>query len=162
MVFPPFLRSLFISLLVCFLLLAQTPAPMFAAAGQGSVTYLPLVIKPPAVSSFQLAQSNACGNDFSTPVLSPATFSYGIKQLAVSITVDGGAGLVWRLEWTIDGKAEHGLDKTGTLDQPTQTVSMSVVYGPNGTCSDALPRGVYVVHLLLNGTVFQEATATIR
>ncbi|MFN8493426.1 MAG: hypothetical protein U0350_37855 [Caldilineaceae bacterium] len=163
MVHPPFFQRLIVSLVISSLLFVQASALVFAAPGQDSATYLPVVITPPVVSPFQLATNNTCADTgFSTPVGSPATFASGIKQLLVATTIDGGVGLNWRLEWTIGGKRETGLDKSGTLDQPLQTVSMSVVYGPNGTCSDALPRDTYTVRLLLNGTVFQEATATIR
>lgn len=162
MLFPPFLRSLSLSLLVCCFILAQPSASLFAA-GQASAIYLPLVIMPSiVVSPFQIAKSNTCSDDFSTPVLAPATFAYGIKQLEVSTTVDGVTGLVWRLEWTIDGQHEPKLDKTGTLDQPVQRVSMKVAYSANGTCNDPLPRGAWGVRLLLNGRIYQEATATIQ
>ena len=163
MLFPPVLRSLSLSLLVCCVLLAQPAASLFAAAEQASTIYLPLVITPSiSVSPFQFTKSNTCSDDFSTPVLAPATFSYGIKQLEVSTTVDGVAGLVWRLEWTIDGQPEPRLDKTGTLDQPVQRVSMRIAYSANGTCNDPLPRGAWGVRLLLNGKIYQEATATIQ
>jgi hypothetical protein len=94
--------------------------------------------------------------------LSPAIFTYGIKQLGVSTTVEGGLDQPWRLEWSLNGQRVPDLDRQDVITQSPQLVTTVIVYGTQGQCGAALPQGVYQVRLFLNNAFYQEATVTIQ
>lgn len=160
---PRILRGLVIlASTAIFVAVGLWPMTMLAAPDQAGVLYLPLIIAPVRVSPLQLITSNECGSDFGSPQLSPATFAFGIKQLAVSTTVDGGIGQPWRLEWSVNGERVPDLDSHDVITQSSQLLAMTIVYGANRQCGTALPRGVYQVRLFLNEAFYQEATVTIQ
>jgi hypothetical protein len=138
------------------------PTSIMAAPHLDSTIYLPIIISPILVSAFQFETSSSCSTDVGNPVASPASFLYGLKQLGVSSTVNGGVGQPWRLEWTIGGQRQTDLDRSGTIAGPSEVVAMTVVYGVNGLCGEAVPRGTYQVRLFLSDSLYQEATATIH
>ncbi len=137
-------------------------ASVNASPQQINTVYLPMIISPIRVSFLQLVSNDSCDTNFSNSVLSPATFAYGIKQLGVSTTVEGGIDQAWRLEWSKDGQRVSDLDKSGVIAQSPEQVAMTIVYGTNRQCGGALPRGAYQVRLFLNDSLYQAATATIQ
>ncbi|MCX6050503.1 MAG: hypothetical protein NT075_35860 [Chloroflexi bacterium] len=124
--------------------------------------YLPIIIAPIRVSPLQFVTSNSCSADFSEPKLSSAIFAYGIKQLGVSTTVEGGINQPWRLEWSQNGQPVPALERQDVITQSPQLVTTVIVYGAQGQCGAALPQGAYQVRLFLNNAFYQEATVTIQ
>ena len=133
-----------------------------ASPYQDSTIYLQIVLAPIRASPLQFVTSNECSTDFSNPQPSPATFAFGIKQLGVSTTLDGGIGLPWRLEWSVNGQRVTDLDRHDVITQVPQVVAMTIVYGADRQCGTALPIGDYQVRLFLNDVLYQEANVTIQ
>jgi len=160
---PRILRGLLIlASMSVFVLTLLWPMAIAASPARASAIYLPIIIAPIRLSPLQFVTSRGCSADFSNPQASPAIVGYGIKQLGVSTTVEGGISLPWRLEWRMNGQRVPDLDSHDVITQSPQLVAMTIVYGANRKCGTALPQAIYQVHLFLNDVLYQEATMTIQ
>jgi hypothetical protein len=90
------------------------------------------------------------------------TFTYGIKYLCVDVIVNGGLGQQYRFDWVIDGRAQPGLGRSGTVSSQLVDIPDSICYGQSGNCGSAIPRGAYQVTFFLDNIQYQQTTAVIK
>lgn len=137
---------------------APAAAPISAPVAGGLATYLPLLNTAPDVRlEFSTAETDAC-----EPFTPATNFTYGIKYLCYRITIVGGKNQKYRTEWSIDGKAQTGLNESGTVFASPELEGGVICYGPGGlSCGSALPRGNWQVKVFLNEQLYQQVTAVI-
>jgi hypothetical protein len=108
------------------------------------------------------AYTQTCSVPLSPPVQTPALFPGGVRLLEVRFLVDGlPPGTPWSTEWRVNDVPNPGLNQQGLLPANRQ-VTVRLVVGPNGTCLNPLPNGMYWVNLYLNGLLLEAAIAVLQ
>lgn len=143
--------------LICALaLLALATAGASAAPTQQATRiYLPVVRQltaPPTAVRFGTGQAGGA--------LSGAgvAFDAGLTALFYEVTVEGGAGLPFRLEWSVDGRRLPELDRAAAMP-PGGGPFISAIALSTGA---PLPPGAYTLRVFVGGPLAAEGQATIR
>jgi len=131
-----------------------------AAPLQQSTIYLPAIYNSPSLGFMVFGSALSCTDEINNLTPAPATFSSGIRRLAFETTVFNGINVLYRLEWTVNGKREPDLDASGQLTKNPQNVGTTIFFGPK-ICRDLLPAGIYQVTILLNNVSYATAIANI-
>ncbi|HEX5690138.1 MAG TPA: hypothetical protein VFX76_09055 [Roseiflexaceae bacterium] len=123
--------------------------------------YLPIVLRPiTGAITFGAAIDS---NGIPTP---PATqFTAGLRKLYYNAAIGNADGLPYRLEWTLNGTRQPGIDESGTAVGNAENVNGFICYTQQGTSCDnptgTLPTGTYTLRLYVNDILLAENTATI-
>jgi hypothetical protein len=140
----------------------STPAP---AALPGRVVpsaqvnlFLPLILTSVKVGPLVFSGGSTADCQDATGT----TFTFGIKYLCVDVIVDGGQGQQYRFDWAVDGQAQPGLGRSGTVSSQLVDIPDGICYGPSGNCGSAIPRGAYQVTFFLDNIQYQQTTAVIK
>jgi hypothetical protein len=123
--------------------------------------FLPLVFRP--VLGVITFGSAVDGNGIPTP---PATqFPAGLRKLYYNAAISNANGLPFRLEWTLNGTRQPGIDESGTVISDAYNFSGFICYTQVGTSCDnptnTLPSGTYNLRLFVHNILITENTATI-
>jgi hypothetical protein len=125
--------------------LAMAPArAQPGAPAQATRVFLPQIgqpAAPPATVRFGSGLSGGALSGVGT------SFPAGLPALYYEVTVADGAGLPFRLEWTIAGTRRPELDRAGLL--PADGTPLTG--GITRSTGEPLPAGVYTLRVLVEG-----------
>lgn len=147
-------RSLLVGLVVWGLWPLSTPV----VAAQNERVYLPVISRALDVAP-SWSYAITCGAPLSGPLPSPALLPPDVRLLESRFVVGGGAGLMWRAEWRLNGQPPPGLTATGVIPS-SGVISMQVAANAD-MCHDPLPAGEYTVRLFVADLVRALSSATL-
>ncbi|MEI8165858.1 MAG: hypothetical protein WCG26_05745 [Chloroflexales bacterium] len=152
------LRAALVALCALLALTLQTAhgEPSAPGLAQASFrTFLPIVSLPAGPPATIRFGTEIVGGQ----LIGVATsFTFGRTALYYDVSVEGGAGLPYREEWSLNGQRRPELDRAGTLP-PTSGVYAS---GIALSTSALLPRGVYQLRLFVGDLPSGVGQATIQ
>jgi hypothetical protein len=123
--------------------------------------YLPIMLRP--ITGAITFGAAVDGNGIPTP---PATqFAAGLRKLYYNAAINSADGLAYRLEWTLNGTRQTGIDRAGTVVGNADNINGFICYTQVGTScdnpTDTLPAGTYNLRLFVDDILIADSTATI-
>jgi|GEM_PF-6839340 len=123
-------------------------------------TYLPVVVlSPTATVTFGTTiDSNGVPNPPLTVL--PA----GSRKLYYNAAIRAAQGKPYRLEWSINGQRQPGIDHTGTVPSNSANINGLICVTATPTCDNptgTLPTGTYLLRVFVDNVLITEGTVTV-